>query len=71
MEHKLQNLNKLLSSVQGVLGVKTGFTEGAKENLVTLVDRGHKVLIVVLGSDDRFGESASLIDWVYKNFSWP
>lgn len=70
--HQLQNLNKLLTQVSGVLGVKTGFTEAAKENLVTYIDRdGHKVLIVLLGSDDRFGETTQLIDWVYGNFQWP
>ena len=70
--HQLFNLNKLLSSVNGVLGVKTGTTEGAKESLVTLVERkGHKVLLVLLGSDDRFGETTRLIDWTYTNFSWP
>ncbi len=69
--HNLANLNKLLSSVKGVLGVKTGFTEVAKENLVTLVNRdNHKVLTVVLGSDNRFGESTKLIEWVYSNFTW-
>lgn len=70
--HPLANLNKLLSTVKGVLGVKTGYTEEAKENLVTLVDRNnHKILTVVLGSDDRFGESTNLIEWVYSNFTWP
>lgn len=70
--HQLLNLNKLLSSVRGVLGVKTGTTEGAKENLVTLVERsGHKVLLVILGSNDRFGETTRLIDWTYANFNWP
>lgn len=69
--HQLVNLNKLLSSVAGVLGVKTGTTEGAKENLVTLVERnGHKILLVVLGSNDRFGETTKLIDWAYTNFTW-
>lgn len=69
--HQLYNLNKLLSQVTGVLGVKTGYTEAAKENLVTLVDRnGHQILTVVLGSDDRFGESAKLIEWAYDNFTW-
>ncbi len=69
--HQLFNLNKLLSSVNGVLGVKTGTTEGAKESLVTLVERkGHKILLVLLGSDDRFGETTKLIDWTYTNFSW-
>jgi len=69
--HNLQNLNKLLWNVPGVLGVKTGFTDAAKENLVTLVERdGHQVLTIVLGSDDRFGESTKLINWVFQNFTW-
>lgn len=69
--HSLSNLNRLLSQVKGVLGVKTGFTEEAKENLVTYVDRdGHQILTVILGSDDRFGESTKLIEWVYENFTW-
>lgn len=69
--HKLHNLNKLLSSVPGVLGVKTGYTELAKENLVTLVDReNHRILTVVLGSNDRFGDSTKLIDWSYRNYLW-
>lgn len=70
-QHNLHNLNKLLSQISGVLGVKTGTTEAAKENLVTLVERGgHRVLLVVLGSDDRFGETTKLIDWAYDNFTW-
>lgn len=70
-KHQLKNLNRLLSQIQGVLGVKTGYTNAAKENLVTLVERdGRRILLVVLGSDDRFGETTSLIDWVYSNFVW-
>ncbi|MBI2196347.1 D-alanyl-D-alanine carboxypeptidase [Candidatus Daviesbacteria bacterium] len=70
--HQLINLNKLLSSVNGVLGIKTGTTEEAKENLVTLVERDkHRILLVVLGSNDRFGETTELINWTYANFTWP
>lgn len=70
--YQLANLNKLLTQVKGVLGVKTGYTEGAKENLVTYVVRdGHQILTVLLGSNDRFGESTKLIEWVYENFTWP
>lgn len=69
--HELFNLNRLLSDVRGVLGVKTGTTEAAKESLVTLIERdGHKVLIVLLGSNDRFRETTRLIDWAYNNFIW-
>lgn len=69
-KHDLKNLNKLLSE-EGVLGIKTGFTEKSGENLVTLVERkNQKVLIVLLGSLDRFGETKQLIDWVYSNYEW-
>lgn len=71
-KYNLVNLNRLLSSVNGVLGVKTGYTDAAKENLVGLVERdGHRIITVVLGSDDRFGETEKLIEWVYKNYTWP
>jgi serine-type D-Ala-D-Ala carboxypeptidase (penicillin-binding protein 5/6) len=69
--HKLVNLNKLLTNVKGVLGVKTGYTDLAKENLVGLVERdNHRILTVVLGSDDRFAETTDLMEWVYTNFYW-
>ncbi len=69
--HPLKNINVLLGKVEGVEGVKTGWTENARENLVTYVNRSNKkVLIALLGSQDRFGETTELIDWVYKNYSW-
>lgn len=70
ISHYLKNLNKLLI-LPGVLGMKTGTTPLAKENLVTLVERdNHTILIVLLGSNDRFGETEKLIDWVFANYSW-
>lgn len=70
--HRLVNLNRLLTDTPGVLGVKTGKTDMAKENFVGLIERdGRRILTVVLGSDDRFGETNQLIDWTYTNFSWP
>ncbi len=69
-QHILKNLNKLLEE-DGVVGIKTGYTENAKENLVGLIERdGHKILTVILNSDDRFGETKTLIDWVEQNYSW-
>jgi len=70
-KHKLVNVNELVGEIPGVLGIKTGWTENAKENLVTYVDRdGRKVIFVVLKSDDRFGETINLIDWVFSNYEW-
>ena len=71
ISHKLVNLNKLVGEVEGVLGVKTGWTENARENLVTYVDRGgHKIMFALLGSQDRFGETKELIEWVFKSYEW-
>lgn len=71
IKHKLTNINELLGVVPGVLGVKTGWTEFARENLVTYLERdGHKIMIAILGSQDRFGETKELIDWIFKNYSW-
>lgn len=69
--HPLQNINQLLGKIPGVGGIKTGWTEEAGENLVTLVERsGHRVIIVTLKSKDRFGDTAQLIDWVFGNYQW-
>jgi len=71
ISHRLININKLLGSVEGILGIKTGWTENARENLVTEVSRNGKgVIIVVLGSSDRFGETTELIDWIFENYIW-
>lgn len=69
--HTLLNLNKLLGDIVGVKGIKTGYTPDAKENLVTLIDRNDRpLIIIVLGSDDRFGETTKLIDWIYQNYTF-
>lgn len=69
--YPLTNINELLGKVDGVLGVKTGWTEGARENLVTYVERDDKrIILAVLGSQDRFGETKELIDWIYSNYKW-
>lgn len=68
---ELQNLNQLLGQLPGVLGVKTGFTETAGECLITYTERnGHKIITVVLNSQDRFWESKALIEWAFSNHSW-
>lgn len=71
ISHRLKNINELLGKVDGVFGVKTGWTENARENLVTYINRDSKrVMIALLGSQDRFGETEELIDWIYANYSW-
>ena len=68
----LSNTNELLGNLDGVYGVKTGFTNGANRCLVTSVKRGNMDLIcVVLGADtkkDRTQDSIKLIEYAFKNF---
>lgn len=67
----MENVNKLLEIVDGVNGVKTGQTEGALEIVITKTNRGGNGIIVsVLGSHDRFGESQMLIEWAFNNHVW-
>jgi D-alanyl-D-alanine carboxypeptidase (penicillin-binding protein 5/6) len=70
-ERRIENINQLVGQVAGVKGIKTGWTEEAGECLITYLDRqGKEVVIVILGSQDRFRETEKLIDWVYANFTW-
>ena len=60
--HELSNLNELLG-VDGVSGVKTGFSEEALGVLVSSVDHeGRTYIVVVLGSDDRFFDTKNIIE---------
>lgn len=69
--HNLVSTNKLLGEVPGVLGVKTGWTQNARENLVTYLERdGHKMVIALMGSSDRFGETKEIINWITANYDW-
>ena len=68
----LANTNELLGNLDGVYGVKTGFTNGANRCLVTSVKRDNMDLIcIVLGADtkkDRTRDSIQLIEYSFKNF---
>lgn len=69
--HPLETTNELLGVIEGLKGLKTGWTENAGECLVSYIERdGHPVIIVVLGSLDRFGETSKLVDWVYSHHEW-
>jgi D-alanyl-D-alanine carboxypeptidase (penicillin-binding protein 5/6) len=68
----LNNTNELLGVVQGVYGVKTGFTGNAGRCLVTSVNRnGFEIITVVLQADtkkDRGKDSKKIIEYVYENY---
>lgn len=58
----LKNKNKLLSTLEGCIGVKTGFTDDAGRCLVSAIERdGMRLVCVVLNCGPMFQESAELL----------
>ena len=66
------NTNELLGNLNGVYGVKTGFTNEAGRCLVTACKREDlDIITVVLGADTkkyRTSDSIKLIEYAYKNY---
>ena len=68
----ISNTNELLGYLEGVNGVKTGFTNNAGRCLVTSVNRnGFEIITVILQADTkkfRTADSIKLIEYIYKNY---
>lgn len=68
----ISNTNELLGYLEGVYGVKTGFTNGANRCLVTATKRDNMdIICVVLGADtkkDRTKDSINIIEYAFKNY---
>lgn len=59
----LTNTNRLLGSCEGVVGVKTGFTDKAKRCLVSACERdGARLVCVTLGDPDDWKDHSALYD---------
>ena len=68
----ITNTNELLGYIDGVKGVKTGYTSKAGRCLVTATNReGFEIITVVLGADTRkirTQDSIKLIEYAYKEY---
>jgi len=52
------------------LGGKTGYTEEAGGNLLTVFSYAQRpVILVILGAQDRFGETEKMFSWFKNNYS--
>ncbi len=68
---KLSNTNKLLTELPESVGIKTGTTTGAGEVLIYEYVKGKTdLIIVVMGSRDRFADVKQSLDWVLMSFRW-
>jgi D-alanyl-D-alanine carboxypeptidase (penicillin-binding protein 5/6) len=71
--HKVQNTDQLLGVIPDIVGGKTGNTDGALGCLILLVnipEYNDTIISVVLGSEDRFGDTSKIIDWVKQAYRW-
>ena len=68
----ITNTHELLGYLDGVNGVKTGFTNGAGRCLVTSVNRNDfNIIVVVLGANTkkiRTKDSIKIINYIYENY---
>ena len=65
--YSVRNLNGLLWTYEGAIGVKTGQTDAAGGNLVAVAQRGaRRLMVVLLGSDDRQADAEILLDFGYR-----
>lgn len=52
-------------------GVKTGYTDGAGQVLVTSKEeRGRTIITVVMASSDRFLDTKKLLDLIFDNITY-
>lgn len=66
----LRNKNKLLSTLDGCIGVKTGFTNYAGRCLVSACERnGFRTVCVVLNCGPMFEESEKYLNMAYKEYN--
>jgi D-alanyl-D-alanine carboxypeptidase len=67
----LFSTNHLLWRMPNTTGIKTGTTEKAGEVLLYSYEDWEKELVIVLmGSEDRFEETLQLLEWLFSKYTW-
>ncbi len=68
-ERVASTTNALLSTFEGAIGVKTGFTDDAGLTMVAAAERdGRRLYAVVMGSSDHFADAAALLRYGFNAF---
>lgn len=63
--------NKLVGKNLEIEAIKTGYTLGAKGAMVARVVRnGHKIIVIILGSEDREQDLLTLAELAFDNYVW-
>lgn len=65
----LKNHNKMLSTYEGAIGVKTGFTKKSGRCLVSAAEReGLTLIAVTLNAPDDWRDHSAMLDYGFENF---
>ncbi len=71
--HEIKSTDELLGLIPGVVGGKTGYTDGALGCLILVVKLPGKddtLISIVLGSRSRFVDTTSLVSWAQRAYRW-
>lgn len=72
-KHHFESTNKLWGNLPDLIGGKTGYTDGALGCMIieeNLSEQNTSLVIILLGSTDRFGEIKKISDWSKTAFRW-
>ena len=73
IKHSVTSTNRLLGLIKDIIGGKTGYTDGALQCMILVAsvpDYSGKIISIVLGSNDRFGDTQKLIEWTRTAYRW-
>ena len=75
--HEIKSTDQLLGVLSDIVGGKTGYTDSALGCMILIVDvpnnpatAGERIIAIVLGSHDRFGDMKNLISWAKQAYRW-
>lgn len=73
LSHQVKSTNELLGQIEGIIGGKTGHTDGALGCMLLVVKLPGKddtLISVVLGSRARFTDTKTVISWATSGWHW-
>src|SRR3989344_5309830 len=73
IKHSVTSTNRLLGLIKDIIGGKTGYTDGAGQCMIlvtSIPDYSGKIVSIVLGSEDRFGDTQKLVEWTRSAYRW-
>ena len=75
--HEIKSTDQLLGVLSDIVGGKTGYTDSALGCMILIVDApssaggpSDRIIAIILGSHDRFGDMKNLISWAKQAYRW-